>query len=191
MNRLLFVALVLLSNAIIAQEIDSTKTIADQKARKDTRPFMKRISLGGSTGFWMNTKQTHVEISPLLAYHFPKILTTGLGYRYIYTRDRIYGKNLNSYGPNLFVRAQLTRRIYLWSEWENLRTEYAVELVNQEVTTKKENIDSFFAGAGYVRQFGRKGRGGISVQILYNFLYNREDNSPYYSPVIYRVGYFF
>lgn len=191
MNRLLFVVLVLLSHGIIAQEIDSTKTIADQKARKDTRPFMKRISLGGSTGFWMNTKQTHVEISPLLAYHFPKILTTGLGYRYIYTRDRIYGKNLNSYGPNLFVRAQLTRRIYLWSEWENLRTEYAVELVNQEVTTKKENIDSFFAGAGYVRQFGRKGRGGISVQILYNFLYNREDNSPYYSPVIYRVGYFF
>lgn len=191
MNRLLFVTLVLLSNAIIAQEIDSTKTSADQKARKDTRPFMKRISLGGSTGFWMNTKQTHVEVSPLLAYHFPKILTTGLGYRYIYTRDRFYGKNLNSYGPNLFVRAQLTRRIYLWSEWENLRTEYAVELANQEVTTKKENIDSFFAGAGYVRQFGRKGRGGISIQILYNFLYNREDNSPYYSPVIYRVGYFF
>lgn len=191
MNRLLFVALVLLSNAIIAQEIDSTKTIADQKTRKDTRPFIKRISLGGSTGFWMNTKQTHVEVSPLLAYHFPKILTTGLGYRYIYTRDRFYGKNLNSYGPNLFVRAQLTRRIYLWSEWENLRTEYAVELANQEVTTKKENIDSFFAGAGYVRQLGRKGRGGISVQILYNFLYNREDNSPYYSPVIYRVGYFF
>jgi hypothetical protein len=191
MNRFLFGALVFLSTAAIAQEIDSTKTIADRKIRKDMRPFIKRISLGGSTGFWMNTKQTHMEVSPLLAYHFPKILTTGLGYRYIYTRDRFYGKNLNSYGPNLFVRAQLTRRIYLWSEWENLRTEYAVELANQEVTTKNENIDSFFAGAGYVRQIGRKGRGGISVQILYNFLYNREDNSPYYSPVIYRVGYFF
>jgi hypothetical protein len=190
MSRLLFAALVFLSAAAIAQEIDSAKT-ADKKARKDTRPFIKRISLGGSTGFWMNTKQTHVEVSPLLAYHFPKILTTGLGYRYIYTRDRFYGKNLNSYGPDLFVRAQLTRRIYLWSEWENLRTEYAVELANQEVTTKKENIDSFFSGAGYIRQLGRKGRGGISVQLLYNFLYNREDNSPYYSPVIYRVGYFF
>gem|GEM_PF-7018062 len=41
MNRLLFVALLLLSNVIIAQEIDSTKTIADQKARKDTRPLSK------------------------------------------------------------------------------------------------------------------------------------------------------
>lgn len=194
MRKLLSITLLLIPIIAFAQHTaDSAKSVTptETKSRKDTRPFIKRISLGGSTGFWINTKQTHVEVSPLLAYHFPKILTTGLGYRYIYTRDRFYGKNLNSYGPNLFVRAQLTRRIYLWSEWENLRTEYAVELANQEVTTKKENIDSFFAGAGYVRQFGRKGRGGISVQILYNFLYNREDNSPYYSPVIYRVGYFF
>jgi hypothetical protein len=179
--------------AVVAQQPDTLKkeSSSEQKAKKDTRPFMTRISLGGSTGFWINTKQTHVEVSPMLAYYFPKILTTGFGYRYIYTRDRFYGKNLNTYGPNLFARAQLTRRIYLWTEWENLRTEYAYELVNSDVTIGKENVDSFFAGAGYIRQLGRKGRGGISVQLLYNFLYDREDNSPYYSPVIYRVGYFF
>lgn len=170
-------------------QLDSTQT--EPITRKDTRPFLSRIALGGSTGFWINTRQTHIEVSPMLAYYFPKILTTGFGYRYIYTRDRVYGKNLNSYGPNLFARAQVTRRIYLWSEWEILRTEYALEVANQEVTTRKENIDSFFAGAGYIRQLGRKGRGGISVQLLYNFLYNREENSSYYSPVIYRVGYFF
>jgi hypothetical protein len=164
---------------------------ATPNVRKDTRPLKERISLGGSTGFWINLKQTHLEVSPLLAYHFPKILTTGAGYRYIYTRDRVFGKNLNTYGPNLFARASLTKRIYLWSEWENLRTEYALELANEEVTTKKDNVDSFFAGAGYIRQLGKRGRGGISFQLLYNFLYDREDHSPYYSPVIYRVGYFF
>lgn len=173
------------------QNPDSASVHATPNVRKDTRPLKERISLGGSTGFWINLKQTHLEVSPLLAYHFPKILTTGAGYRYIYTRDRVFGKNLNTYGPNLFARASLTKRIYLWSEWENLRTEYALELANEEVTTKKDNLDSFFAGAGYIRQLGKRGRGGISFQLLYNFLYDREDHSPYYSPVIYRVGYFF
>ena len=116
--------------ATARQNPDSASVHATPNVRKDTRPLKERISLGGSTGFWINLKQTHLEVSPLLAYHFPKILTTGAGYRYIYTRDRVFGKNLNTYGPNLFARASLTKRIYLWSEWENLRTEYALELAN-------------------------------------------------------------
>jgi hypothetical protein len=31
----------------------------------------------------------------------------------------------------------------------------------------------------------------ISVHVLYNFLYDQEDHSPYYSPVIYQVDIFF
>ena len=127
----------------------------------------------------------------MLAYRFPKILTVGPGYRYIYTRNRVYGKNLNSYGPNIFARAQLTKRIYLWSEWEYLKTEYAVEVVGNEIETRATHAESAFVGAGWVRTFGKKGRGGISIQVLYNMLYDREDYAPYYSPVIYRVGYFF
>lgn len=160
--------------------------------RKDMRPFKERISLGGSTGFWWSINQVHVEVSPILAYHFPKILTTGVGYRYIYVHDIINNKNLNNYGPNLFARAQLTKRIYLWSEWENLRTEYVVKSgLLQEASVQHEYVDSFFAGFGYVRHFGKRGRAGLGFQLLYNFLYNRENNSPYYSPVIYRIGYFF
>ena len=161
------------------------------KTNKDQRPAIKRISFGGSTSFWIDVKKTHVEVAPLLAYHFPKILTTGVGYRYIYTRDRFYGKNLNSYGPNIFARAQLTKRIYLWSEWEHLYSEYAYSIANNEVTTNKQSVDSFFAGLGYIRQIGKRKHGGVSFQLLYNFLYDRDNNSPYYGPVTYRVGYFF
>ncbi|MGC3946517.1 MAG: hypothetical protein QM762_18665 [Chryseolinea sp.] len=170
--------------------VATSDTIVHSPA-KDQRPVMKRISLGGSTGFWIQPSRTHLELSALLAYRFPKILTLGPGHRYIYTRNRVYGKNLNSYGPNFFARAQLTRRIYLWTEWEHLRTEYAVQVANASIETHEDELNSFFLGAGYIRQLGRKGRGGISMQVLYNFLYNREDNSPYYSPVIYRIGYFF
>lgn len=161
------------------------------KTRRDTRPFMKRISLGGATGFWINPKTTYIEVAPLLAYHFPKILTTGVGYRYIYSFDRVYRKNLDTYGPNLFARVSVTKRIYLWTEWEYLTSEYAFKLPSEEIETRKDHMDSFFAGIGYIRSFGKKGRGGISFQLLYNFLYDRQDHSPYYSPVTYRVGYFF
>ncbi|MBL7858942.1 MAG: hypothetical protein JNM57_14725 [Cyclobacteriaceae bacterium] len=170
---------------------DSIQSTTSTQEHKDQRPLKEQISIGGSTGFWIQPKKTHLEVSVLLAYRFPKILTMGPGYRYIYTRNRVYGKDLNSYGPNAFARAQLTKRIYLWSEWEYLKTEYAVQLANNEITTKTDHVDSFFAGAGYIRKIGRKGRGGLSIQVLYNFLYNREDNTPYYSPLIYRVGYFF
>lgn len=162
-----------------------------EKISSDTRPFLERISLGGSTGFWIQPKQTHVEVAGMLAYHFPRTLSVGTGYRYIYTRNRVYGKNLNSYGPNLFARAQLTQRIYFWTEWENLKTQYAVQTISNEIVTQSTHVDSFYAGLGYIRQLGRRRHGGISFQLLYNFLYEGEDNSPYYSPVIYRVGYFF
>lgn len=175
--------------------VDSIKTTNNveqpSQMKKDDRPIVKRISVGGSTAFWINLKRTHVEISPMIAYHFPKVVTIGAGYRYIYTRDRFYGKNLNTIGPNIFARAQLTKRIYLWSEWERLRTEYALEALNQEVVVQETTVHSFFSGLGYIRSVRKNGRGKISVQVLYNFLYDREDQSPYYSPVIYRVGYFF
>jgi hypothetical protein len=176
-------------------ENDSIESIKEappaEKINKDTRPFRERISLGGSTGFWIQPRQTHLEVAGMLAYHFPRTLTVGTGYRYIYTRNRVYGKNLNSYGPNLFARTQLTQRIYFWTEWENLKTQYAVQAVNNDIVTQSTHVNSFYAGLGYIRQLGRRRHGGMSFQLLYNFLYESEENSPYYSPVIYRVGYFF
>jgi len=182
----------------MAQETvtDSAAVVVQQPVpvpavKKDVRPWRERVTFGGSTGFWIQPRQTHVEVAGMVAYHFQKVLSLGTGYRYIYTRNRIYGKNLNSYGPNLFARAQLSRRIYFWTEWENLKTEYVVTLQNDAIELQSDHVDSFYAGFGYIRQLGRHKHGGISIQVLYNFLYERADYSPYYSPVIYRIGYFF
>ncbi|MDL5048707.1 hypothetical protein QQ054_22095 [Oscillatoria amoena NRMC-F 0135] len=183
--------LLLIPSVGFSQVTDTTSIPASvAKSKKDERPFTERISIGGATSFWIQPSRTYVEIAGLLAYRFPKTLTMGPGYRYIYNRNRTYGKNLNTYGPNFFVRAQLTRRIYLWTEYELLNTEYVVQVGGNEIATKSDHVESLFMGAGYIRTFGRKGRGGVSFQVLYNPLYEREI-SPYYSPVIYRVGYFF
>lgn len=196
MRKILFLIFYVSCIHVFAQQTtDSVKVDSDQsrqpREKRDTRSWKQRVGLGGSIGFWIQPRQLHLEVAPMIAYRFPKILTVGSGYRYVYNHNYLYGKNLNNYGPNFFVRASVTKRIYLWTEWEHLHTEYVYTIANQEATTKTDQADSFFAGAGYIRQLGRKGRGGISFQLLYNFLYNKETNSPYYSPVIYRIGYFF
>lgn len=168
------------------------KTTEAPKQRRDTRPFKERVDLGFGSSFWITPSQTYVEIAPVLAYRFPKILITGIGYRYIYRHERVLNNDLNSYGPNVFARANLTKRIYLWTEYEILKNQYYDDnYINNEQSKETNTIDSWFAGIGYVKSFGRKGRGGLSVQVLYNFLYQDDDYNPYYSPVTYRVGYFF
>ncbi len=199
---LIILAMLNIQLAVAQVATDSLKTTADttvkatvvapEKTRKDTRPFSERVSLGFGSSFWITPNQTYIEVAPILAYRFPKTLITGLGYRYIYRHERVINNDLHSYGPNVFARVNLTRRIYLWTEYEYLNTQYYDNsYVSNEVSRKTDNIDSWFAGLGYVRSLGRKGRGGVSVQVLYNFLYDKNDNNPYYSAFTYRVGYFF
>jgi hypothetical protein len=161
------------------------------KERRDTRPLNQRIAFGFGSSFWITPSQTYVELAPVLAYRFPKTLITGIGYRYIYRHQRVIGENLNAYGPNVFARINVIKRVYLWTEYEILTNEYETHAAGVEFAKDKTYTDSWFAGIGYIRRVGKKGRGGVSVQILYNILYNRDDNSPYYSPVTYRVGYYF
>ena len=151
----------------------------------------EKIAFGFGSSFWITPNETYVEVAPVIAYRFPKRLITGVGYRYIYRRQRVFGEDLNSWGPNVFARLGLLKRVYLWTEFEYLNTQYLNEVVPQEYNRQSTHSDSWFAGLGYVRSVGRKGRGGISVQVLYNMLYNNDDYSPYYSQVTYRVGYYF
>ena len=49
-------------------KIDSVKlTPPQEKVHKDTRPIGERVSFGGSTGFWIKTSQTHLEVAGLVA----------------------------------------------------------------------------------------------------------------------------
>jgi hypothetical protein len=167
-------------------------TTAAPRQNIPKRTFREKFDVGIGTGFWINTRETFVEVAPIVAYRFPKALITGIGYRYIYRHDRIFDRDLNAYGPNVFARLNVTKRLYLWTEYETLKTEYLTENPGGETAYKSDDEqDSWFAGFGYMRSFGRKGRGGISFQALYNVLYENDDTSPYYFPVTYRVGYFF
>jgi hypothetical protein len=171
--------------------LPKTETSMPAESSRDTRPLKEKIALGFGSSFWITPSQTYLELAPVLAYRFPKMLITGVGYRYIYRHQRLVGRDLNAYGPDIFARASLLKRVYFWTEYEILTNEYLAQVAGQELTRNKTYTDSWFAGLGYVRTIGRKGRGGVSMQVLYNFLYKRDDINPYYSPVTYRVGYYF
>lgn len=158
---------------------------------KSKRPLKERIAFGFGTSFWINSNETTIELAPVVAYRFPKRLTAGVGYKYIYRHDRNFDQNLNAYGPNVFARLDLTKSIYFWTEYETLRSDYITELTGNEFSKDKTTTDAWFVGLGFMRSVGKKGKGGISIQVLYNVLYYEEDFSPYYGPVTYRVGYYF
>ncbi len=202
MKKLAFTIIVLLSfHPVFSQVKDTVSLVQDSTSantkvknsieRRDTRPWNQRIAVGFGSSFWITPSQTYFELSPVLAYRFPKTLITGIGYRYIYRHERVIGKNLNAWGPSAFARVNLLKRVYFWTEYEILKTENIPTVAGQELTVETSTTDSWFTGLGYIRSIGRKGRGGISMQLLYNMLYNREELNPYYSPVTYRVGYYF
>jgi hypothetical protein len=198
MKKAILIVLAIFVFAKADAQTDTLKTTTDStvnaevpKSRRDTRPWNERIAFGFGTGFWINVNTSYLELAPVVAYRFPKALIAGVGYRYIYRHQRIYGIDLNSWGPDFFTRLQLLKRVYLWTEYEILTSQYLAQAAGNDLAKEKDTFDSFFAGLGYIRSVGKKGRGGISIQVLYNFLYERDDFSPYYSPVTYRVGYYF
>lgn len=161
------------------------------KVRKDTRPIHQRISFGLGGSFWANSREIYIEAHPSVAYRFPKMFITGVGYRYIWRNQFNSDPTLRTYGPTLFGRMNLIKGLYGWTEYEILKSEYLIEIPGQSAGKNATTIDSWFVGLGYVKSVGRKGRGGVSVQLLYNALYYGDSKSPYYSPWVYRVGYYF
>jgi hypothetical protein len=156
-----------------------------KKPRKDTRPFMQRIDFDLNTSFWANTSQVFSEFSVLISYRFPKIWSVGAGPVYILNYDRKADKNLNGWGGKVFARAQLLRFFYLWTEYQGINNQYIAEYT--PVVKKTEYVSSWFAGAGLTIRISK--RSGFTLSVLYDILHS--SSSPYYSPLVYRVGFGF
>jgi hypothetical protein len=175
----------------VAQPVAAAPTEATSEvsatAKKDQRTMKEKFGFGLGASFWFSSDETYVEVSPTLAYRFPKMLTTGIGYRYIYQHYKPTDTDLNSYGPLAFARADMIPKIYFWTEYEYLKNKYISD--DHDIDNFTSDTDSWFVGLGFTQSVGR--RGGIGIQVLYNVLYDDNEYSPYYGPVIYRIGYFF
>lgn len=159
--------------------------VSTPHVRKDTRPLKDRIDFDLNTSFWFNPSQVFGELSLLISYRFPKILSIGAGPTYIMNYQRNVERNLNGFGGKIFVRAQLLKFFYLWTEYQGIENQYITNL--NPLTFGKEYVNSWFVGAGVNIRLGR--RFGINMAVLYDILHGSA--SPYYSATTYRFGFSF
>ncbi|MCX6268997.1 MAG: hypothetical protein NTW16_16865 [Bacteroidetes bacterium] len=155
------------------------------KVRKDTRPLKDRIDFNLGTSFWVNKSSTFGQVSLLVSYRFPKILSLGAGPTYIFNYQRGSDQNLNGWGGIVFARAQLLKFFYLWTNYQGIDNQY----IDQNSNTRDHTyVDSWFLGGGVNIRFGR--RTGINLSVTYDVLYDKT-YSPYINPVVYSVGFGF
>jgi hypothetical protein len=168
----------------------ATASQAPVRKKVDSRPFFQRIDFDINTSFWINPSSTFFEFSPVVAYRFPRIISTGAGPAYIYNRDRIHQVNLSGWGGKVFSRAQLTKWFYAYTEYQGINNQYisGINSSTNEVTKSKEYVDSWFLSLGVNLRISK--RRGINMQALYDVLYNKE-SSPYYGALTYRIGFGF
>jgi predicted porin len=161
---------------------------AAKPVRKDTRPWKDRIDFDVNTSFWANTSQVFGQITILVSYRFPKILSIGTGPTYLFNYQRGLKQNLNGFGGIVFAKAQLLKFVYLWTEYQGIDNQhYVTDKTSGKLVREFEYVDSWFLGAGVNIRLGK--RNGINMSVLYDILYGSD--SPYYAATTYRIGFSF
>lgn len=147
--------------------------------------FSERIYFGGGFGFSASNYATVLNLSPTAGYMFTNRLSGGVGVIYQYVNYKSIDLSTHNYGGRLFSRYNITPQLFGYGEYEAINYEYAT-IVGNEFSTKRKLSPALFLGAGYFQPFGN--RGGISLMLLFNVIYD-DDNSPYPRPYVVRVGF--
>lgn len=141
-----------------------------------------RIYFGGGGGFSGGTQFLNVAVSPLVGYKFTDKFSAGvqLVYQYVKFGDA----SANNYGGGPFVRYNFSQKLFGYSQYEYLN----YGLTSGAMSNSNERLDftSWFVGLGYTEPIGE--RVAFNITGLYNLLYRDGSNSPYRSPLQFRVG---
>jgi hypothetical protein len=171
------------------QKADDAQPNAPRQKNKDQRPFIKRLSFDISTSFWINPSSVYFEFSPMLIYNFPKTYSIGTGPAYIYRKDIVNKVSLNGLGGKVFARANFTKWLYGWTEYQVINNQHITDIdIQGKVSKGTEYVDSFFLSLGINIRLGK--RHAFNAQALYDVMY-KESTSVYYSPWTYRIRFGF
>ena len=181
-------------NQLFAQDEDYSRKIEkpgkvkDEKKNKSSADDgQSKFIIGGGIGLQFGT-QTFIELSPKLGYRIiPKVIVGGgILYRYYHYEDPlthlIYQGS--DYGGSVFTSYELIRNLFGWAELELINFDYYDYKANMN---SRITVASPFVGVGYRQQMGEKGF--FQLAFLYNLNYT--SNSPYGSPLVTRIGFFF
>lgn len=208
-KTVILVMLLFFAVGLYAQQPDSTivptdstqKVIkgpnkAEPQKKKFVRPkFFDHTYVGGGIGIQFGS-YTRLDFSPLIAYEVNKIFMAGIGFSYLYARDRYpngYIQQANMYGGRVFVRLIPIRNVlsngdgfFIHGEFEMLNVESPSS--SNKVIPVRYNVPGYIAGLGYQQAIGRRAFTYLSV--LWNFNTNTPPDRPYpyYNPLV-RFGF--
>jgi len=173
----LFVATMLVSGALYAQQPDTTAyRPTDEKAEEQTEKksgsLAERLYFGGSVGFSFGD-YSRISVTPMIGYRLTKMWSVGVRVGYEYIKDERYQETLTSsnYGGSAFLRFRPIPQIYLHGEYAY----YSYKFQTASFESEREWVPFLFAGGGYVQRVSP--RVSVVVEVLVDVL--QDDRSPY------------
>ncbi len=149
----------------------------------EEEPFGKRLVFGGNFNIG-KTDPFSLDLAPLIGYRFNKLFTAGISgsYRIQFERDilQLSQGDETVYGYSVFLSHQVYRNFIGYLEGENKAL--SVQNESGRTTTWEKGL---LTGIG--RQFNFGHGKSIQILVLYNFLY-QNDNELYNSPLMFKTG---
>jgi hypothetical protein len=191
LNILIIVLALVFINSGMAQDMPPARpepqTNQEQKQKQE---FLQRISLGGYLGVQFGTI-TNVEITPIVTYEVATPFYVGVGFTYMYYRDKRYYPEYSSsgIGGRLFARYHIWQDLFVQAEYDPLNLsyyDYYYDNAGNLIRGPKSNtwVHDLLVGAGYRQWIG--GRAFATLVIFWNV--NESLYSPYRNPII-RIGF--
>lgn len=165
----------------------SDKTLPTNDDKKSEGFSFDKVTYGFNGGASFGS-YTYVYVAPRIGYFLTPSTIVGTQLIYQYTADnrnstsgRLVG---HSYGTGLWARQFLIEEVFLQAEWETIN-QPVYTFTGTERMESRQWVNSLMLGAGYFKRFNNKG--GVSASVLYIVNYD-DNNSPYSSPWVFRIG---
>lgn len=157
---------------------------------EDESNWMDRVYFGGGGSFGAGTqngvKYSYLSVSPMVGYMVSTQVSVGSGFIYQRTSYSDIKFTYDQYGVMPFVRYNINN-VFLMAEYNY------INLPLMSYSNLGYKIDArvyrsrMLLGAGFSQPLG--GRGRFNAMIMYDVLY--QENSGFYSPLVYRVFFSF
>ena len=170
MKKLLFTALIL----------TLFSTLGYAQYRTQSNP-LEKFYFGGGGGFSGGTDYLNLSVSPLVGYKITPEFSAGLQLTYQYVR--FLNTSVSNYGGGPFLRYNFSQNIFAYTQYEYLNFGL---IVPNSPEPRRLDFTSWFVGVGYSEPIGRNF--AFNITALYNLLYKDGTDSPYRSPLLFRVG---
>ena len=173
----LFLAAMLVSGALFAQQPDSTAQRPPDEREQGEKPkssssLADRLYFGGSIGFSFGD-YSRISVTPMVGYRLTEMWSIGVRIGYEYIKDERYRETLTSsnYGGSAFLRFRPIPQLYLHGEYAY----YSYKFQTETFESEREWVPFLFAGGGYVQRISP--RVSAFVEVLVDVL--QDDRSPY------------